>query len=410
MEIFFNPAPKWAKQGISILGLLIGIGGLGIGFVVLLLVLIMAVEDDPAAITVGLFGSSMTLLMVGTGVATFWHSVASMEGKLSKPFRLPAIWKFIVLFCICVILGWFVFQGGIAPGIFLPPILLIASLLPPLVVLLLWRVGDTETLTWRRCLIVFCWGTLLATSAVLVTQVGWLIITEFFLDSAVVSNLFASTENESAVGFFVHMTLVVPIASLLAAPLVTLPWLRRFSQRDAFLLGSISGAALAGVSTVILISIEPELWLWVLILQTMGCAVLPLGTGLVTLGWQRVVLGGTSTFIHWLALFGTASATYILWNAGLIIVLGAIGLEPVIPMGNLGAITLGLAVVTLVVLGVIYLWAGKWLADIFSTSSQDSGMPESFLTFASANQVISVWALACIIALVPAGLIIVQFL
>ena len=410
MSIFLNPFPKWLKQGVSIFGLLMAIAGLAIGLIVLLLVLIMFLGDDPAVITVGLIGGTVTLVVVGTGVATFWHSLASLEGKVSGLFRVGAFWKLMVMFGVCLVLGQFIFLGNIAPGLLLPPIFVVAGLLPPLAVLSLWGMREIEALTWRRCVCVFFGGATMATAAILGTQIGWLIITELFLNSVAVSNLITAIENESAISLFVQLGLVIPMAGLLVAPLVTLPWLKRISQRDAFLLGAVAGTGFAGVLTVIYISFDVQMWFWVLVIQAVGCAVLPLSTGLVTLGWQRVVRGQGESFTQWLALFGSASAALVLWNIGLTIILGNVGLEPGIPMGNLGAVSIGLAGVTLVVIGTICLWAGKWLVNVFSTSSQGGGTALSSLTFASNNQAISVWALACVIALVPAGLIVVRFL
>ena len=410
MEIFFSPVPKWVKQVVSILELLMAIGGMGIGVIVLLLVLVMVVEDDPAALTVSLIGGTVILLLIGTGGATFRHAMASIAGKPSKLFRLPVLWKVFVLFGICVVLGWFIFQEDIAPGLFLSPILLVVCVLPPLAVLSVWGVGDAKSLTWRRCLTVFGGGATLAGVSILGVQVGWLIISEVFLDSVAVSNLITAIEDESAISLLVQSGFVIPIVSLLVAPLVTLPWLKLLSQRDAFLLGAIAGAGLAGVLTVIYISIDAQQWIWILFVQVIDCAVLPLSTGLVTLGWQRIVQKQMGAGSQWLALFGSASAVLILWNVGLVIILSSMSLEPAFPMQRLGVISIGLIAILLVALGAVCLWIGKWLTNSLSAFGKNADEADIFLTFTSNNQAISIWALVCVIILLPTGLLIAQFL
>ena len=409
MEMFFSPVSKWAKQSISIIGLLMTIGGLAIGLVVLLLVLIMVAENDSDAITVGLVGSTMTLLMLGTGVATFWHGVASMEGKVSKPFQIPAIWKLLIPFGICIILGQFVFQGNIAPGLFLPLILLIAGLLPSLVVLSLWGIGDSKDLSWRRCLIVICWGTFLATVAFSVAQIGWFMISKVFLDSASVSNMLEAIGSNDTTSWFAQMVLIFPVIVLLAAPLAAVPWLKTLSQQDTFLLGAVSGAGVTWIATVIFISIEPDLWLWMLFFQFLGCAVLPLSAGLVALGWQSFVREIDNAFVYWLALFGMAFAIFTLWSLGLMIVLGAIGLEPRVPPAYYGVTSPILIFVGLSIWGGCCLWAGRSLVVRLSSSKQKVGLSTKNELILE-KQTVAVWAIVCVIAIAPAGFVILRLL
>ena len=84
MKLTVKVLPRGYKQLAAILGLLLTLPGLLIGFGSLCLILILVMDGDSGIVTAGLLGFGAVALMLGTGVTLFWHSIASLERKVSN--------------------------------------------------------------------------------------------------------------------------------------------------------------------------------------------------------------------------------------------------------------------------------------------------------------------------------------
>jgi hypothetical protein len=60
------------------------VGAIGLYFIVLL--------DDPSeAVLIGVIVLTLSLLLLGTGGALFWHTICSLQGKGSNKIPLPSV-------------------------------------------------------------------------------------------------------------------------------------------------------------------------------------------------------------------------------------------------------------------------------------------------------------------------------
>jgi hypothetical protein len=142
----------------------------------------------------------------------------------------------------------------------------------------------------------------------------------------------------------------------------------------------------------------------ILLVRVTGGAIQPLGAGLVGLGWRDVLRGEPQVGRRWAARYGTAVGLHALWNGGalLVIALGGAhffgGLPP--QLGSLGLAAVGATLALVVVLGLFAAWLGRAVARQSAAPEQ----PASGAPLVLADRNVAIWALACLAAIVPAGI------
>jgi hypothetical protein len=127
-----NPLPVWLKRLFVIGGLLLVLAGLPMMFGYTCIALVLTLSEDREAMQVGLVSFILMAVTIGAGGIIFWHSWRSLQGKISKPMSLWPLWTLAAMFGLWMMMGLFIFKNKIAPGLFFPPILLVAAVLPPL--------------------------------------------------------------------------------------------------------------------------------------------------------------------------------------------------------------------------------------------------------------------------------------
>jgi RsiW-degrading membrane proteinase PrsW (M82 family) len=349
------------------------------------------------------------------------------------------------VFILLIGLGLSITRNEIGSGLFFPPVLLAVALLPPL-----WAVAwmiprapvsevknptedssavdqiqDSTTqpsLSWRRGLLSFAGG---ATVSVIIAIVLEILLPVIILSlvfnfaDTVTENLrvlfqaLSGTDvaealtNPEFIFVFVQIAIIAPLAEEIAKPLVVLPILRNIGKQEAFWLGALAGAGFAALENVIYATAGFYIWAGIIAVRALGGALHPLGSGLVAQGWWDVLHGKKNSGRNWLKKFGIAVAVHAAWNGGslLVITLGGARLFGELPpeIDVLGFSAAGITLAFLVILGLFALWIGYAYGHNKSIlSSQDEDSPDTVLM--PSDRAIAIWAIACLIAIVPAGI------
>ena len=124
------------------------------------------------------------------------------------------------------------------------------------------------------------------------------------------------------------------------------------------------------------------------------------------MGWRDVLCGEKDAGKNWWKRFGIAVAVHAVWNGGslLVITLGGArffgGLPPEIDI--LGLSAAGTTLAFLIILGLSALWIGRayghnkpFLPSVGTTDEE---------RFVLSDRAVAIWAIACLIAIVPAGI------
>ena len=416
-----EPVSIWFRRGAAIAGLLLTLAGtpLILGYFCITLTLVLSEEGE--ALTVGMVSFVLLAVMCGGGIIIFWHSLRSLQGRPSKPMRLPPAWLLAGVFGLCLVVGASISQGNIAPGLFFPPLFLAAATLPPL-----WAVSwfidrQAPELTWRRGLGAFVGGATLGVAIAVVLEVLFptiMLVLVLNLADTVMTRLDAlfnalAGENVATAmtspGFvyaFIQLTLIAPVVEELAKPLVTLPILGRMSRRGAFLVGAMAGAGFAAIENVIYAGFGYSFWAGILVVRALGSAVHPLGAGLVTQGWHDVLRGESNSWRKWLGRFGLAVGLHACWNGGslLIVILAGAGFFGHLPphIDILGVSAAGITLAVLAMLGLATLWGGRSIVTQSELPPPTKTASEAEFLFS--DKALALWALACLAAIVPAGI------
>ncbi|MBN2006552.1 MAG: PrsW family intramembrane metalloprotease [Anaerolineae bacterium] len=439
--------PFWFKRVLMIAGVMLVIPGLVFILVYCLVIPVLMTEGDPGdALIVSVVTLVFLALTLGAGLMLLIHSSRSVRGVPSAVLRLPKLWILLGAFGICVVLGGAIVTYHILEELLFPPLFLIAAALPPLWAVT-WFFGcdaqDGAGLTWRRGLLAFSGGATVSVFIALILE----ILAPAFVLSLVrgladvvgdqVSELISALANHDLAealtrpGFlyaFAHLALIAPLAEEFAKPLVTLPLLKRLSRREAFWVGALAGAGFAALENVLYAGFGFYLWTGILVLRAIGSAIHPLGAGLVALAWRDLLCssGNPRVWREALKRFGIAAGMHALWNGGALIVITLGGarffgeLPPEIDL--LGLSTGGTLLALLIVLGLGALWAGRMIgtalsqppvvtpatgapADTDALSAVSApGAPATDALPVFSDRALAIWALACLVMIVPAGI------
>ncbi len=418
----------WLKRLIAIAGLLLLLPGLILALGFLCVILLLVVEGDSEAAEVGLGGFTLVTITVGLGGIALWHGLRSLQGKVSKPLQLAPVWIIGGAFSLFVAAGLFISENDFATGLLFPPLLLIAAALPSLLAVSWFIQQNPGGLTWRRGSMAFAGGATVGVLVAIVLEILFptiILALVFDLADIVVSRVeqlfeaLAGKDIATAItspGFIyllVQIAVISPLAEELAKPLVTLPLISRLPRRDAFLVGAMAGAGFAALENVLYAGFGFYFWAGILVVRALGGAIHPLGSGLVALGWRDVLRGEAKAWLNWFRRFGIAAGIHALWNGGSLLVITLAGarffgeLPPKIDV--LGLSAAGTTLALLVILGLVALWLGHSVAQRLEIPITPSSEPVK-ADFTFSDRSIAIWALLCLVAIVPAGITGLQLL
>jgi RsiW-degrading membrane proteinase PrsW (M82 family) len=387
----------------------------------------------------GVASLTIGLLTLGAGGAAFFHGNRSLQNKPSKPLRfLWHPWLLVGVFLFLLELGIIIDKLGNGVGIFFPPVLVACAILPPLWAVT-WMIPRTRvskeeeqekvldnenqpSLSWRRGLLSFAGG---ATVSVFIALVLEILLPVIVLSlvfnladtlSNQVSDLFRALSNEkiaealtnpSFIYIFIQIALIAPLAEELSKPLITLPLLQNTNKQEAFWIGALAGAGFAALENIIYATSGFAIWSGILLVRALGGALHPLGSGLVAQGWRDVLRGEKDAGTNWWKRYGIAVAIHAAWNGGslLVITLGGARFFGELPpeIDLLGLSAAGTTLAFLLILGITTLWIGRAYGHNKPVlTMQGEVTPES--EFVPSDRAVALWAVVCLIALVPAGI------
>jgi PrsW family intramembrane metalloprotease len=436
------------KRTVQVIGLLLMIVGLPIAINLFCIVPLLSLSGSGSdAVIYGVVSLTVALLTLGAGGAAFLHAQRSLQNKISKPLRLPLPILFVGAFFLLIGLGLIISEVDGGSGLFLPPILVACALLPPLWAVA-WmipqsgsaRIGKQAedasvgengqagaapqpSLSWRRGLLSFTGGATVSVFLAIVLEILLpLIILSLVSHLAeTVSGSFrgllqALSSKEVAealtsptfIFIFLHIAIIAPLVEEFVKPLVTLPMLRHVNRQEAFWIGAMAGAGFAALENVIYGTTGLSIWAGILVVRALGGALHPLGSGWVAQGWRDVVQGEKDSTKNWFRRFGIAVAVHAAWNGGslLVITLGGARFFGELPpeIDVLGLSAAGTTLAFLIILGVVALWFGRAYGyDKPILPAGEEALPDAWL--APSDRAIAIWALVCLVAIVPAGIV-----
>lgn len=431
-----SPIPSGLKRAIRVIGLLLVIVGLPVAINLFCIVpLVLFSGGDSDAILYGVVSLIFALLTLGVGGVALLHANRSLQNKPSKVLQFPPPLLMMGIFIFLIGLGLAISIDR-QSGLFLPPILIACAILPPLWAVA-WMIPQARVapaaenvegnapqpaLSWRRGLLSFAGG---ATVSVLIA-----IVLEILLPVIIISLVFnfadtvsgtirellralSSAEiadaltNRGFIFIFVQLAIIAPLAEEIAKPLVTLPLLRHLNKQEAFWVGAMAGAGFAALENMIYATSGLTIWAGILVVRALGSALHPLGSGLVAQGWQDVLRGEKDSGKNWLRRFGIAVAVHAAWNGGslLVITLGGARLFGELPseIDVLGLSAAGTTLAFLIILGISALWIGRAHGHNKAILYTEQEAP-SDASFMLSDRAIAIWAVACLVAIVPAGI------
>jgi RsiW-degrading membrane proteinase PrsW (M82 family) len=411
---------KWL---VTLWGLALLLPGLMALFVYCCLVssmLRMFAEDDPQTLVIGVVLTAFFVVTVGGGGVTYYHGLHSVAGDPSPLVRLPPLWALAATFPLLVALGLGAQQSSQGALVVFPVPLIAVCVLPP-VGILAWMIdGQPGTLTWRRATVAFVAGATVCVVVALVAELLLLGLAGFALGRVgeLVPALGVLEEAKRALAYprflvtLVALAVVAPLVEEMVKPLVTLPLLPHLkSPREALLLGAVAGAGFAAMENVIYLMVGMPIWAVVLALRALGAALHPLTSGLVTVGWFGVMRREPGAGPKWLEGYGQAVGIHALWNGGsvLLLSLGGVGLlgGPLPDLGALRVTVVGGALALLALEGVLAFVAARVVARREVTPSGRQVL-EQALGELSKDQTMAVWAVACVVTLLPVGLAVLE--
>jgi RsiW-degrading membrane proteinase PrsW (M82 family) len=418
----------WSKRVITIAGLLLFLPGVLLAFGFICLTPVLVLEGDEDALSIGLHTFSLMVITLGAGGVVFWQGLRSLQGKKSRTCSLPPVWIIGGIFGLLIAMGLFITKTDFAAGLLFPPILAGAAALPPLLAVAWFANQSSGNLTWRQGLVALAGGATLGVFVAIILEILFPAIilalvfnlaeaatlrVEELLEALAGENIAAAITGPSFIYIFIQVAIIAPIAEELAKPLATLPVLGRLSRRDAFLIGAMAGAGFAAVENVLYAGFGFYFWAGILLVRALGGAIHPLGSGLVTLAWRDVLQGKPKAWLNWLARFGLAVGMHALWNGGSLLVITLAGakffgdLPPEIDV--LGLSAAGTTLALLIILGLVALWLGGSIAHQ-AGSSKTSDRKSVRSDFTLSNQSVAIWALTCLVAIVPLGITGLQLL
>lgn len=413
--------------------------------------LAMEMGGDAEALPLGIGLTVFLVVTLGGGGLTVYQGLQALSKRPSRPPRLPPLWAVGGGFALALAIGLGLWRMEICAPLLFPLCLMVAALAPPLAAVVWMLDRQPGTLTWRRMGVSFVGGATVSVILAIILEVllpGVVLLLVLDLAEPVLGGLeglldaLAGREVAKVLtspGFLfalVELAAVAPLVEETVKPLVTLPLLWQLERpRDALLLGAAAGAGFAVLENVLYATAGLRIWAGILTVRALGAAVHPLGSGLVTLGWHGVLRGRPDGGRRWLGGYGLAVGIHALWNGGIALLLALAGAQffgempPEVDV--LGATVAGSLLALLAVEGVAVFVGARTLARRLAKDAEarrDGERGELVLSQACpepgrrvegivegpvlgglpSDQVMAIWALVCLLALLPVGLAVLE--
>lgn len=283
---------------------------------------------------------SFLALTVGLGLALAWHAWRSLHAQASALFRPTFAWLLALLFGLAVVAGHLVQAMDVVPVLLLPPLHIVASVLPPLIIVLVVARRLRADIHWREAMLQLSSGAFLSTSLAIVLesalvvgvlaaifvlvamQPGGLDRIQQFLpglpDGASPEDqqvLVQAAQSPVAVGAVLLLVgvLMPAIEETVKALGVPLMVYRRPTQAQAFFWGLAGGAGFALTENLFNSLLGLDSWSTSVLLRIPASFLHCFTGGLMGLAWFAVI--ANRAWRRGFGLFVAAVGTHGLWNA-----------------------------------------------------------------------------------------------
>jgi len=324
---------------------LVTIAGFGIAFLGLLagalsfaLPVIRGGESDLLKATIS---ASLIALGMGLGLPLAWQGLNSLRGRPSRPFRPWPTSLLAAIFVVAAVCGQAILSFDLLPPLAFPPFHVLATALPPLIILAFaGRRLSQAGVRWRDVILHLSSGAFLAAlgafslegvSALLLSLAVFAIVAltpggEAWLQELVANlsnpawlqdpnNLRQLLLSPAVLGILASLlTVIAPLIEEFLKPIgVAITGYRRPSRAQAFLWGLAGGAGFALVEGLFNGAIALEGWGAMVVMRVGAAAMHCLGSGLMALGWHHLFV--TRRPWHLLAAYAASVSLHGLWNA-----------------------------------------------------------------------------------------------
>jgi len=305
-----------------------------------------------------LMGVSFATLGLGLGGPLAWQGIRALQGYPSAPFRPPRAWLLGLFFILAIILGQGFLSLKLAPWLTLPPFHVMAIAIPPACILA--YVGRRLALAgvrWRDVILQGASGAFLSTTAAFILEgalglsLALAVVVIVALTpsgraeiEALIAHLrdplwMANTENVYdlllrpgvALPVALMVVAVVPLIEELLKPLgVVLLSYRRPTRAQVWLGGLACGAGFALAEGLLNTATSADAWGLVVLVRTGASLMHCLGSGLMALGWQRLLVERRPWKL--VGAFAVSVTVHALWNLTAVSIVG-VGLTATNPDG-----------------------------------------------------------------------------
>ncbi|MEA3339437.1 MAG: PrsW family glutamic-type intramembrane protease [Chloroflexota bacterium] len=414
---------RWAKALVTLWGTALFLPALPLAPAFCCLLAEAFRYDDSGARAFGLGAATLMVVGLACGGTMLFQGSSSLVGKPSKRLRLPPLWGVLGGFVLALVTGMGLGQVEGLSLLLGPWFIVAAAALPPLAAVV-WAVDERPGgLTWRRAGVAFSAGATVSVILAIILEILaplsilWLLLD---LSDPVLNaleglvDLLAGGQVANALsspGFLLalfELAVVAPLVEEFAKSLVVLPLLRGTkSRRDVFLLGAMAGAGFAVVENVLYALFSGRYWGGILLVRALGAAVHPLGTGLMALAWHSF-LGRNQVVQKKPGFCALAVGQHALWNGGLVLWMalsGAAFFGPQPWEADVMGISIAVGMLALVALEGAALWVGMRALSRRLDPAKAPGGEELGL---STERAIALWAVACLVALLPVGMAVLR--
>ncbi len=336
---------------------------------------------------------SLVVLGCGLGLPLAFVGWHSLQGRASRRLRLPPIWLLFLVFVGALGLGILALRAPAASVVLLPPLHVIASAMPALIlaaaVLPSLQVGGAG-LTRRNFVTMFAYGGLFAT-AVAITLESIAALAAMGMAVGIAAALPGGQATLQKVSLILQSQAVVPdpkrLLEAFVSPAMVLgvgllvagvtplieetvkslgSWtegstLGRFSRSQAFGFGVIAGIGFSFAEALFYGSAGlPQAWANSVLLRGGTTVIHATATGLVALGWYEVWRGRPKRFVFYA---GAGIGLHAVWN-GLAGLSAVAGLQLFGESAGARALNTGLAALSVGLLAMTLLVAIAGLATL----------------------------------------------
>jgi len=364
--------------------------------------------------------AAIFLGLVSGGLA-FWHGLASLLGRPSRPLKLPPAYLFWILFALTLGLGNLLLATHVAEAYLFPLLFLLSATLPTGAALAFAYRRLGWPVTWRQAALILAAGSTLSIAIaillegflpylyyLLIKPLGYL-VKEFLSilspgGPEMLERLFFSP---LLVFFFLYIALQAPLPEEFAKALGPAFMGRRIqNERQAFAVGLASGAGFAILENMLYEGLYAHLsgWSWggITLLRGIGAVNHSLWTAIIALALFRERERKPGWFGRILRAYLLSVLLHTLWNGGFEAFVYLTGLDYYAGLGPSLSVY-GLYIEVLLVVFLAVLSAGMWWLLRRYIIQLGKEVQPDLIPVRITRRALAGWALACALVIIPIG-------